>query len=128
MSFDLNNIYSFMINYIHFSVSIFSDSGRTLQMVIDEKEDLQVKVYVFNHKILTLIFSCQQYCLIVEFSVGIMRKRLLMIGHLLPNGYFNFKPLAPHYFGFNSHQGLWILKETIQLAYRKSVAPLRCLK
>jgi hypothetical protein len=40
----------------------------------------------------------------------------------------DFKSLAPHCFGFESLQGVWILscEEAIQLAYRMSVVLLRC--
>jgi hypothetical protein len=38
----------------------------------------------------------------------------------------DFKPLAPHHYGFKSQQGLWILsyKKAIQLAYGTSIPVL----
>jgi hypothetical protein len=40
----------------------------------------------------------------------------------------DFTPLAPHYCGFKSCQGLWNIsfEEAIQLAYEKSVVLLGC--
>jgi hypothetical protein len=40
-----------------------------------------------------------------------------------------FKPLAPYRYGFKSRQDRWIIacEEAIQLAFRTSVAILRCL-
>jgi hypothetical protein len=42
--------------------------------------------------------------------------------------FFQFKPLAPHCYGFDFYQGLWILscEEVIQPAYKMSVVLLWC--